>query len=122
MIYEIRYNADISDNTFIGNAVAGGPTLHGFPDAALQKVLITKNTFAFTPSAVSAACRQRAFCGSDWLFRYCGATPPYTGYVVPTNVPFHQNNHFTDTTYTGPWMFDASNQGASWRRRCGEAI
>jgi len=35
LMYEISYNAVISDNTFVHNAVTGGATLEGFPDSAL---------------------------------------------------------------------------------------
>ncbi len=35
LIYEISYNAEITDNTFVHNAVTAGPTLKGFPDPAL---------------------------------------------------------------------------------------
>jgi Right handed beta helix region len=33
--YEISYNASITDNTFVGNAVVDGPTNPGFPEAAV---------------------------------------------------------------------------------------
>jgi hypothetical protein len=33
--YEISYNASITDNTFVGNAVGAGPTNPGFPEAAV---------------------------------------------------------------------------------------
>jgi len=35
LMYEISYNAVISDNTFVGNAIADGPTNPGFPDGAI---------------------------------------------------------------------------------------
>ena len=33
--YEVGFNALISDNTLIGNAIKGGPTVAGFPDSAI---------------------------------------------------------------------------------------
>ena len=33
--YELSYNADIEDNTFIGNAIGAGPTNPGFPEGAI---------------------------------------------------------------------------------------
>jgi hypothetical protein len=35
VMYEISYNANISDNTFIRNALGAGPLTSGFPEAAL---------------------------------------------------------------------------------------
>ena len=35
IIYEISYNAQIDDNTFVGNAVGVGPTNPGFPEPAV---------------------------------------------------------------------------------------
>ena len=35
IIYEISYNAQIVDNTFVGNAVGVGPTNPGFPEPAI---------------------------------------------------------------------------------------
>jgi len=35
IIYEISYNGLIENNTFIRNAIGGGPTVAGFPDSAL---------------------------------------------------------------------------------------
>jgi hypothetical protein len=32
---------------------------------------------------------------------------------VPTNISDHQNNHFADNTYRGPWSFMAVNQGVT---------
>ena len=35
LMYEISYNADIIDNTFVGNGIASGPTNPGFPTGAI---------------------------------------------------------------------------------------
>ena len=35
VIYEISYNGLIENNTFLRNAIGGGPTIAGFPDSAL---------------------------------------------------------------------------------------
>ena len=35
---------------------------------------------------------------------------PYLGAFVEDNITFHQNNHFANNTYTGPWRFTIHEQ------------
>ena len=196
--YEVSYNALISDNTLIGNAIKGGPTVAGFPDSAIyisesggdsrvasnfsgkltvtgnvlsdnwggvvlwensnrycgdgsdgactlvtpstytmascgahlkgstptqtpdyydncrwktQNVTVSGNTFTFTPTAVGSNCTTADYCGFNALFSEYGTTTPWKGWAVPLHISDDQNNHFTDNTYHGPWLFDGFNQG-----------
>jgi parallel beta helix pectate lyase-like protein len=204
--YEISYNASITDNTFVGNAVGAGPTNPGFPEAAIyvsesgsdprvagpygtafdisgnvftdnwsgvvlwensnrycgstantstgyctlvtpstytttscaanvpsstptgspdyydncrwktQNVDVSSNTFNFTPAGVAPDCTASEGCGYNGIFSEYGTYPPFTGWVVPTHISNHQNNHFTDNTYNGAWRFMGFTDGeaATW--------
>ena len=40
----------------------------------------------------------------------CSPGDPYMAVFVEDNITFHQNNHFTNNTYKGPWRFDIHEQ------------
>ena len=71
-----------------------------------QNVSVEDNTFAFTPGAVSPACTTADLCGFNGLFSNYGTSQ----YNQTGPITFHQNNHFTNNTYTGPWQFFAWSQ------------
>jgi hypothetical protein len=75
-----------------------------------QNVAVTGNTFNFTPADITG-CAGNAGCGYTGLFASYGTKAPYTQATVPNNVAFNQNDRFTANSYTGPWRFDAWNQG-----------
>lgn len=75
-----------------------------------QNVSVSQNLFSFEPSAVGSDCTVENFCGFNGLFSTYGE-PPYGGPAVPINITFHQNSHFSDNTYLGPWNFEAWSQG-----------
>jgi parallel beta helix pectate lyase-like protein len=81
LLYELSYNADIEDNTFIGNAIGAGPTNPGFPEGAIylsesggdsrvpntagiSTVTVSGNTFTNNWSGVVLWENADRFCGS----------------------------------------------------------
>ena len=71
-----------------------------------QNVTVHDNTFTFDPAHLG--CTQ--FCGRMAVLSNYGSYPdwsPYKGDVVQQAITFGQNNHFSDNTYSGPWMFVA---------------
>jgi hypothetical protein len=88
-----------------------------------QNVLVSKNTFTFSRADLGPSCTAANFCGFNGLFSQYGTYPswsPYHGTVVENNITFHQNNHFEENTYTGPWQFVVQSQGnavgwSQWR-------
>ena len=76
-----------------------------------QNVSVTGNTFNFTPANIPGTCTRATACGQNALFSEYGSDEPFTGWVVPTNISLHQNNSFSDNTYTGPWSFVGFSQG-----------
>jgi hypothetical protein len=204
LMYEISYNADIVDNTFVGNAIWGGEGNKGFPTGAIyvsesggnasvpstyagelniqsnvfqdnwsgvviyqnanryvgdgqdpgtltppsgtnvdnwinnapsacpshlsettpvdyhslcqwrsQNVTVQDNTFQFNPSdsIYGGQCTEANACGQNALFSVYSSTSAYAGYSVCDNISNHQDNHFENNTYTGPWTFMYFNQG-----------
>jgi parallel beta-helix repeat protein len=74
-------------------------------------VSVGDNKFSFSRSAVGNGCSASNGCGFNGLFSIWGSTAPYRGWVVPENISDHQNDHFYDNSYTGPWLFMAGSQG-----------
>jgi Right handed beta helix region len=88
-----------------------------------QNVLVSGNSFSFSPAHIGADCRPSAYCGFNGIFSQFGTDPswsPYRGPVVERHIAFNQNNHFRSNSYSGPWNFIARDQGnpvswATWR-------
>lgn len=81
-----------------------------------QNILVEDNAFTFSPSAIGEACTVANNCGYNGVFSEYGSDPswsPYKGDGVPTNIAFHQSNHFLDDTYSGPWCFMGWQLGTS---------
>jgi parallel beta-helix repeat protein len=76
-----------------------------------QTVTVSHNTFAYTPTVLGSRCTKARNCGYNGLFSEYGTTTPWTAWSVPLHISDHQNDHFTDNTYTGPWRFDGFTQG-----------
>jgi hypothetical protein len=92
IIYEISYNALISDNTFVGNALGAGPSL-GFPDSAVYisesggdsrvhtdyagELDIEDNTFTNNWGGVVLWANSNRHCG-DGYDQYCTLVTPST--------------------------------------------
>ncbi len=76
-----------------------------------MNVSVTDNKFMFTRSGVGNGCASSNGCGFNALFSIYGTSPPYKGWIVPTNISDNQNNRFSGNTYSGPWLFMAANQG-----------
>jgi parallel beta helix pectate lyase-like protein len=86
-----------------------------------QNVLVSKNSFTFSPADIGPSCTAANFCGFNGIFSQFGTYPawsPYHGTVVENNITFHQNNHFEANTYKGPWQFVIQSQGnaVSWSK------
>jgi hypothetical protein len=93
-IYEISYNLRLADNTFVRNALVGGPNVGGFPDAAVyisesgadSRVLgaygdtlaITGNTFTDNWSGVVLWENANRYCssGANTSTGYCTLVDP----------------------------------------------
>jgi hypothetical protein len=81
-----------------------------------QNFLVEDNMFSFAPPAIGKSCTVANFCGYNGIFSEYGSDPswsPYQGDIVPTNIAFHQNNHFASNTYVGPWCFMGWQLGTS---------
>lgn len=83
-----------------------------------QNFLIEDNLFSFSPAAIGKACTLGNFCGFNGVFSEYGSQSPYQGDKVPSNIAYHQNNHFVSNTYVGPWCFMGWQLGTSagWAR------
>jgi hypothetical protein len=80
-----------------------------------QNINVSDNLFKFNPTDIPkcvAGLSAPNPCGYNALFSDYGNVP-YTGATVPNNISNHQNNHFSDNTYVGPWDFTAFNIGES---------
>jgi hypothetical protein len=53
----------------------------------------------------TALVSQYGTCGGP-----CSPGDPYMGTVVEDNITLHQNNHFANNTYIGPWRFEIHEQ------------
>jgi Right handed beta helix region len=81
-----------------------------------QNALVEFNQFTFTPSAVGKSCTAARLCGYNGVFSEYGSDPswsPYHADIVPTAIAFHQNNKFSNNTYSGPWCFMGWELGTS---------
>jgi Right handed beta helix region len=81
-----------------------------------QNALVEDNQFTFTPSAVGKSCTAAHLCGYNGVFSEYGTDPkwsPYQADIVPTAIAFHQDNKFSDNTYSGPWCFMGWELGTS---------
>ena len=76
-----------------------------------SNVSVSHNTFTFSRTGVGNGCSSSNGCGYNALFSIYGSTPPYKGWIVPTDISENQNDHFSDNSYAGPWSFMAANQG-----------
>jgi hypothetical protein len=81
-----------------------------------QNINVHDNTLRLTPANIPH-CTAANDCGDQALvsqYGTCGGpcTPgdPYMGTFVEDNITFHQNNHFTNNTYVGPWRFEIHEQ------------
>jgi hypothetical protein len=76
-----------------------------------MNVSVTDNIFSFSRKGVGNGCSEKNGCGMNAIFSLYGITAPYKGWVVPKDISDGQNDHFSENTYEGPWMFMAVNQG-----------
>jgi hypothetical protein len=79
-----------------------------------QNVSVDHNVFDFNAAAVSPLCNPATGCGYQGVFSEFGTYPswsPYQKTVVEEAITYHQDNHFLDNTYNGPWQFMAYQQG-----------
>src|SRR5580658_6910827 len=75
-----------------------------------QNVSVTDNTFNLNPADI-AGCTPATGCGFNGIFSEYGTYAPFDAWVVPNNISNHQNDHFADNTYNGPWSFMGFAQG-----------
>jgi nitrous oxidase accessory protein NosD len=95
-----------------------------------QNVLVTNNTFAFSPSAVGHGCSTAHSCGLQGLFSQSGSSPswsPYQGSVVEDAITRTQGNHFSANHYVGPWHFAVHDQSqvvtfSTWQHTWGQDV
>jgi len=83
-----------------------------------QNVSVHNNTFKLTAANVPN-CTAGKDCGDMALISQAGGCPnacspgdPYLGDFVMDNITYHQNNHFTNNTYQGPWRFEIHEQNS----------
>ena len=79
-----------------------------------QNVSVHDNTFSLDAAHV-AGCKFSTGCGFNGMFSNWGTYPswsPYKAAVIEDAITFHQNNVFSDNTYTGAWEFMLHDQGA----------
>ena len=86
-----------------------------------QHLVVTKNTFSFSPAHLGSKCTAANGCGFNGLFSNYGTYPdwsPYKGTVVEKHITFSQHNLWTHNSYFGPWRFMALQAGhtVSWTR------
>lgn len=78
-----------------------------------QNVAVHDNDFSFDPNKIGD-CAATPSCGVQAMFSAYGTYPswsPYMGDAIEQAITFHQNNQFTNNTYSGPWKFMAYDQG-----------
>lgn len=111
--------ASINPRTYTG--VPSGSPREDWWDGCLWKtenVSVTGNTIDFNPSAIphcdkSAAWRE---CGANGMYSEYSVARPYMepgGWMIATQLTFHQGNTWKDNTYNGPSTFYGWNQGNS---------
>ena len=91
-----------------------------------KNVSVHDNSFSLNPANVPN-CTKANDCGDMALISQPGGCPnacspgdPYLGDFVMNNITFHQNNHFANNTYKGPWQFEIFQQNthssfATWQ-------
>ena len=86
-----------------------------------QNILVSNNTFNFTPSNIGSSCTAAKGCGFVGLYSEWGTYAPYTGYAIPLALVNSQNVSFSGNTYNGPFVFDSMYQGStvSWSQWTG---
>ena len=115
LMYEISYNADITDNTFVDNAIVDGPTNPGFPTGAIYvsesggdsgvasnysgELLIQDNNFNDNWAGVVAAQNANRYSGDG---QDPGTLDPPPGVDmqtwINTDAPTNCPNNLTETT------------------------
>ena len=73
-----------------------------------QNVTVASNTFDFTQANVPGCTLSANSCGENAIFSQYGTYPswsPYKAYAVEDALTAHQDNVFSDNTYSGPWSF-----------------
>ena len=86
-----------------------------------QNIVVSDNTFNFTPSNIGSSCTAANGCGFIGLYSEWGTYAPYTGYAIPLALVNSQNVSFSNNTYNGPFVFDSMYQGdtVSWAQWSG---
>jgi hypothetical protein len=82
----------------------------------VQNVSVHDNTLTLTRAKIPN-CTTANDCGDNALVSQygtcggpCSPGDPYLGTYVEDNITFHQNNHFANNTYQGPWRFEIHEQ------------
>ena len=82
----------------------------------VQNVTVHDNTLTLTRAKIPN-CTTANDCGDNALVSQygtcggpCSPGDPYLGTFVEDNITFHQNNHFSNNTYHGPWRFEIHEQ------------
>lgn len=97
-------------------AVIKGQPYHADCRWKVQNFLVRNNLFSFKPADIGKACTRASNCGFNGVFSEYGSDPswsPYKGDLVPNNIAYAQNNHFSANTYVGPWCFMGWQLGTS---------
>ena len=82
----------------------------------VQNVTVHDNTMTLTRANIPH-CTTANDCGDNALISQygtcggpCSPGDPYLATFVEDNITFHQNNHFSNNTYKGPWRFEIHEQ------------
>jgi Right handed beta helix region len=106
-------SSGIDTTTFVGKQT-GSPAENWYDGCMwkTQNVSITHNKIYFNPAKIPY-CNKTAWpaCGAGGMFSEYGGPSGPGGWVVPTDITFFQNNHWSDNVYIGPSTFYAWNQG-----------
>jgi hypothetical protein len=102
VIYEISYNGEIENNTFVRNALGGGPLIGGFPDSALY---ISESGF---DARVTNPFHATSFLvyGNVFLDNWAGSSSGRTRTGTARMV----------ATASAPWSIRASSRSRAARR------
>jgi hypothetical protein len=75
-----------------------------------QNVSVKDNEFHLDPANIGCS---NSYCARQAMISNTGSVSgsPYTGTVVEDAVTLHQNNHFANNRYFGPWRFMAHDTG-----------
>jgi hypothetical protein len=107
-------SSDIDITTYVGKQTGSPP--ENWYDGCMwraENVTITHNRIDFNPAKLPY-CNKTAWpaCGAGGMFSEYGGPSGPGGWVVPTDITFFQNNHWSDNVYNGPSTFYAWNQGS----------